>query len=203
VNKKYKELVIATKNQKKKEELARLLGYTGIKIWSLADFRNIAPIVEDGETFDENAIKKATTAARETGMLSMADDSGLEVDALDGEPGIYSARYAGEDATDQMNNSKLLERLKGVPQKKRIARYKCSIALAEPDGWVKVFRGECFGYIAAAPKGNAGFGYDPLFVIPNFSKTVAELKPRIKDKISHRAKAVHQARRIIMRRIET
>lgn len=202
INKKYKDLVIATRNKKKKEEITRLLGNFGMKVWSLADFRNIPLIEEDGVTFDENAVKKATIAARLTGMLALADDSGLEVDALGGEPGIYSARYAGEDASDQENNKKLLEKLKGVLFKKRIARYKCSIALAEPDGNFKVVRGECFGLIGTAPKGNNGFGYDPLFIIPNFSKTVAELSPKIKDRISHRGKAVYQAKRILARHAE-
>ena len=202
ISKKYKDLVIATRNQKKKEEIARLLGFTGIKIWSLADFRNIPAIEEDGLTFDDNAIKKATIAASLTGMLAIADDSGLEVDALCGKPGIYSARYAGENAGGRENNRKLLEELKGVPFKKRTARYKCSIALAEPDGNFKVLRGECCGLIAPAPKGNNGFGYDPLFIIPNFSKTVAELSPKIKDRISHRAKAVYQAKRIISKHVQ-
>lgn len=199
MNKKYKDLVIATRNKKKKEEIIRLLGNSGMKIWSLADFPNIPPIEEDGLSFDDNAIKKAVTAAAQTGMLALADDSGLEVEALDGRPGIYSSRYAGPDANDEMNNRKLLEELKGVPFSKRKARYKCSAALAEPEGNVKVTRGECFGLIAASPAGSTGFGYDPLFIIPRFSKTVAQLGPKIKDKLSHRARAIHQARRIIMR----
>lgn len=202
-NKKYKDLVIATRNPKKKEEVVRLLGYLShIKIWSLSDFRHIPAIEEDGESFDENAIKKAVVTAEKTGMLALADDSGLEVEALDNRPGIYSSRYAGPDANDQMNNRKLLEELKGVPLAKRKAQYKCSVAVAEPDGTYKLIRGECFGLIGTAPRGRTGFGYDPLFIIPRFSKTVAELGPRIKDKISHRAKAIHQARRIILRHIE-
>lgn len=203
MNKKYKDLVIATRNKKKKEEIIRLLGNTGLKIWSLSDFPRIPPIEEDGQTFDDNAIKKATITASRTGMLSLADDSGLEVEALGGAPGIYSARYAGPDANDQMNNRKLLEALKGLPMEKRKARYKCSVALAEPDGNFKVVRGECFGLIGTSPKGTTGFGYDPLFILPRFAKTVAELGSKIKDKVSHRAKAVHQARRTIMRHVST
>jgi XTP/dITP diphosphohydrolase len=200
MNKKYKDLVVATRNQKKKQEIIRLLGHLdNIKIWSLSNFLNIPPIEEDGLSFDANAIKKATIVAKETGMFSLADDSGLEVEALGGEPGVYSSRYAGIDANDEMNNRKLLEVLKGVPLAKRNARYMCSIALAEPDGKVKVVRGECYGIIATSPAGNAGFGYDPLFIIPRFSKTVAQLGPKIKDKISHRAKAILKARRIILR----
>lgn len=203
-NKKYKELVIATRNPKKKEEIIRLLGYLShIKVWSLSDFREIPPIEEDGASFDDNAIKKAVITAEKTGMLALSDDSGLEVEALDGEPGMYSSRYAGLNADDQMNNQKLLEELKGVPLAKRKAHYKCSVAVAEPDGTYKLTRGECFGLIGTAPRGRTGFGYDPLFIIPRFSKTVAELGPRIKDKISHRAKAIRQARRIILRHIET
>ena len=202
-NKKYKDLVIATRNRKKKEEIARLLGYMShIKIWSLSDFREIPPITEDGETFDDNAVKKAVVTAEKTGMLVLADDSGLEVEALGGRPGVYSARYAGPDANDQINNRKLLEELKGVPLVKRIARYRCSVAIAEPAGMIKITRGECFGLIGASARGNTGFGYDPLFIIPKLSKTVAELGPRIKDKISHRAKAIRQARRTILKRIE-
>ncbi len=201
MNKKYKDLVIATRNQKKKEEIVRLLGNTGMKIWSLADFRNIPPIEEDGSNFDENAIKKATVVAAQTGMLALADDSGLEVEALGGAPGIYSARYAGIGANDEMNNRKLLEDLKGLPLTKRRARYKCTVALAEPDGNVKITRGEFFGIIGISPKGKTGFGYDPLFIVPKFAKTVAELGPRVKDKLSHRAKAMHQARRIIIRHV--
>ena len=202
MNRKYKDLVIATRNKKKKEEIIRLLGRPGLKIWSLADFPNIAPIEEDGVTFDDNAIKKATVAAKETGMLALADDSGLEVEALGGGPGVYSARYAGPGANDEMNNKKLLQELKGVPLEKRRARYKCSVALAEPEGNFKITRGECFGLIGMSPKGRTGFGYDPLFIVPKFAKTVAELGPRMKDKISHRAKAVQQARRIIMRHVQ-
>jgi XTP/dITP diphosphohydrolase len=201
MNKKYKDLVIATRNQKKKEEIVRLLGHLdNIKIWSLSNFRNIPPIEEDGLSFDDNAVKKATITAEKTGMLALADDSGLEVEALGAMPGVYSARYAGPDATDEMNNRKLLEELKGVPFSKRNARYVCSVAIAEPAGRIKVTRGECYGVIANAPAGNTGFGYDPIFIIPRFSKTVAQLGPKIKDKISHRAKAIHQARRIILRR---
>ena len=203
MHRKYKDLVIATKNKKKKEEILRLLGKPGLKIWSLADFPNIAPIEEDGFTFDDNAVKKATVAARETGMLALADDSGLEVEALGGKPGVYSARYAGPDANDEMNNRKLLHELKGMPMEKRRARYKCSVALAEPDGNFKITRGECFGLIATSPKGNTGFGYDPIFIIPRYAKTVAELGPKVKDKISHRSEAVYQARRIIMRHVAT
>lgn len=203
ISKKYKDLVIATRNQKKKAEMVRLLGNVGMKIWSLADFPAIPPIEEDGGSFDENAIKKATVTAEATGMLALADDSGLEVDALGAAPGIYSSRYAGPDASDEMNNRKLLQELKGVPPAKRKARYKCSIALAEPDGNVKVTRGECFGFITTSPHGNAGFGYDPLFIIPRFSKTAAELGSKIKDKISHRAKAIHQIRRTLLRHSES
>jgi XTP/dITP diphosphohydrolase len=204
VNKKYKDLVIATRNRKKKEEIVRLLGrLDDIKIWSLSDFPKIGPIEEDGFSFDENAVKKATIVADQTGMLALADDSGLEVDALGGRPGIYSSRYAGPDANDQMNNRKLLKDLAGVPFVKRNARYMCSVAIAEPQGKVKVVRGECYGIIGTSCLGNTGFGYDPLFIMPRFSKTVAQLGPKIKDRISHRAKAMHQARRIILRHVET
>ncbi len=196
---KYKDLVIATRNPKKKQEIIRLLGRLDINIWSLADFKDMSVVVEDGFSFDENAVKKALAAARHTGMLALADDSGLEVDALGGEPGIYSSRYSGPDADDQANNRKLLTQLKGVPPAKRTARYRCSVAVADPGENVRITRGECFGYIAQAPSGKEGFGYDPLFVIPRFSKTIAQLGSRIKDKISHRAKAVHLARRIILR----
>jgi len=199
---KYTELIIATRNQKKKQEILRLLGPIKIKIWSLSDYPEVPEVVEDGQTFDDNAIKKAVTAATVAGKLVLGEDSGLEVDALDGAPGIYSSRFAGEDASDEINNQKLLRELKGVPFKKRGAQYHCSIAIAEPDGKVKVVRGICRGRIGLAKKGRSGFGYDPLFFIDKYEKTFAELGPHTKDKMSHRAKAMREARRIIYRKVD-
>ncbi len=198
-NKKYKELIIATRNKKKKEEILRFLKGVKIKIWSLADYPNIPKIEEDGATFDENAMKKSTTVAKATGKLTLGEDSGLEVDALDGRPGIYSARFSGEDANDELNNAKLLKMLKGLPLRKRTAQYRCSVAITQPDGTTKVVRGHCRGYIGFERKGKTGFGYDPIFVMPRYSKTFAELGPHIKDKMSHRAMAMKQARRVVMR----
>jgi len=198
---KYKDLIIATGNRKKKEEILRLLGPLEVKIWSLADYPELPKVGEDGNTFDENAIKKAVAAAEATGKFTLAEDSGLEVDALDGEPGIYSARFSGEDANDEMNNAKLLKMLKGLPWPKRKAQFRCSVALVHTDGKIKVVRGYCKGYIGFEKKGKTGFGYDPVFVIPRYSKTFAELGSQVKDRMSHRAMAMKQAKRIIMRAI--
>lgn len=159
-------------------------------------------IVEDGTSFDENAIKKAIETAEYTGKLTLADDSGLEVEALDGEPGVWSSRFAGEEADDRENNEKLLILLKGIPLEKRKAQFRCSVAIAIPEGKVKLVRGSCKGLIGFQMKGKTGFGYDSLFVIPRYEKTFAELGPRIKDKMSHRSRALKQARRVLLRYIE-
>jgi XTP/dITP diphosphohydrolase len=150
-------------------------------------------VVEDGATFEENALKKARTLAETSGLLTLADDSGLEVDALDGAPGIYSARYAGEEGNDQKNNDKLLDELRHVPEPQRTARFVCALALcASRDGAMKdwMVRDSCEGRIAYAPKGRNGFGYDPLFFYPPLGKTFGEIDRATKATVSHRGKAL-------------
>lgn len=193
------ELVVATKNKKKLKEIKDLLKGLNLKVLSLKDFPKAPKIVEDGKTFDENAIKKAATIAMYTGKLTMGEDSGLEVKVLKNKPGVYSSRYSGENATDRKNNLKLLRELKGKTLKKRSARYRCSIAIADKHKLVTVVNGTCSGVIGFGSKGNAGFGYDPLFIIPKYNKTFAELGEKIKHTMSHRAKAMRKAHKVISR----
>ena len=186
------ELLVATKNKGKVREIADLLGLCGIKVVSLLDVENMPEIIEDGLTFRANAAKKATVIARHTGLLVMGEDSGLEVDFLGGRPGVYSARYSGEDATDEKNNAKMLEELSGVPVEKRTARYRSAIALADKDMLVDVVEGACEGIITTELRGSNGFGYDPLFYIPQHEKTFGELPLSVKQTMSHRANALRQ-----------
>lgn len=183
-------LVLATKNEGKIREMTKLLAGQDIEILSLADFPEIEEIVEDGETFRENAVIKATEVCMQTGLTTLADDSGLEVDCLAGLPGVYSARFAGEEKDDSANNKKLLELLDGTPEEQRKARFKCVIAVADTDTFVYIAEGTCEGIIAQEQRGDGGFGYDPLFYLPEHGKTFAELDLETKNKISHRAKAL-------------
>src|SRR5689334_19425895 len=185
-----KELLVATRNAGKIREIKGLLKEYKIKVTSLLDYPDMPEIVEDGETFEANASKKALVIARHTGRIVMGEDSGLEVRALDDRPGIYSARYAGEGATDQQNNNKLLKELKDVPMSRRDACYRSFIALADPKGVIGVVDGSCHGFIATTPQGTNGFGYDPLFIVPQYRKTFGQLNPAIKAEISHRAWAL-------------
>lgn len=191
------QLVIATKNKKKLEEIKEILKDRDLKINSLVDYPNAPRIIENGKTFKENAIKKAIRIAGLTKKLTLGEDSGLCVDALAGKPGIYSSRFAGKDKDDLKNNLKLLKLLKDLPLNKRKAHYFCAIALADKDGLVSVVEGRCSGFIGFELKGSYGFGYDPLFIIPKYKKTFAQLGPNIKHKISHRAKAIQKAKKII------
>ena len=184
------ELLIATKNRGKLREIRELLAGLDIAITSLADYPDMPAIVEDADSFAGNAAKKALTIAKHTGKLVMGEDSGLEVRALDNRPGVYSARYAGENATDEENNKKLLQELQDVPMSRRQARYRCFVALADRSGLVGTVDGKCAGLIAPRRRGSNGFGYDPLFLIPRYQKTFGELAPAIKAKISHRARAL-------------
>jgi XTP/dITP diphosphohydrolase len=187
------ELLIATRNKGKVREIADILGPTGIRVLSLLDLEKAPEIVEDGQTFRANAAKKAVVIAlfRKTpGLIVMGEDSGLEVDALGGRPGVFSARYSGEKATDVSNNEKLLRELSGVPLEKRGARYRCAMSLADKDGLVDVVEGACEGLITLEPRGTNGFGYDPLFLIPQYQKTFGELPLSVKQTLSHRAKAL-------------
>ena len=185
-----KQLVIASRNQKKKNELQQILGDLDFELLSLDDLPPLPEVEEDGSTFAENAIKKAVTVARQTGMLTLADDSGLVVDALQGEPGVYSARYAGPGANDEKNNRKMLQALQNTPDEERTARFVCVIALALPDGRVETVEGTCDGRIDRYPRGSVGFGYDPLFVPDGYEESFAQLSPLIKNSISHRGKAL-------------
>lgn len=191
------ELLVATANKKKLEEIRGLLKDLDITVTSLADYSNLPQIEEDGKTFADNALKKAATIALFTKKLTMGEDSGLEVKALGNKPGIYSARFSGENATDEKNNRKLLRSLKNVPFKKREARYRCHVALVDAKGIVGVVSGSCKGVISLKPKGKNGFGYDPLFFIPRYKKTFGELDPSIKSQMSHRARALKKFRKII------
>ncbi|MFX4262080.1 XTP/dITP diphosphatase [Pelotomaculum propionicicum] len=190
-------LVLATKNENKVKEVAQFLAPHDIEVVSLNEFPDFPEIEESGETFKDNAIIKASEACMFTGLMALADDSGLEVDYLDGLPGVYSARFAGEDKNDSENNKKLLELLKGVPAEERTARFKCVMAVATTECFVYTTEGVCEGVIAEKPRGEEGFGYDPLFYLPEYGKTFAELGLEIKNKISHRARALTGALDII------
>lgn len=185
-----RELLVATGNAGKVLELAALLDGTGILLRSLKDFPKLAGVVEDGDTFAENALKKARAACVATGLPVIADDSGLVVDALGGRPGVFSARYAGEGATDADNNRHLLCELGGIEKAARTAAFHCVIALCLPDGRCRTFDGELKGVILTEPAGTGGFGYDPLFWVPEYGKTLAELPLELKNRISHRGRAV-------------
>jgi XTP/dITP diphosphohydrolase len=184
-------IILATTNAGKLAEYERLLaGVPDVELESLASLGEPVHVVEDGDTFYANALKKARAVAAVAGMLSMADDSGLEVDALGGQPGVHSARYAGTDATVVQNNEKLLRELSGVRGDQRTARFRCTIVLVDGKGReLLVAEGACEGRIAASSRGTHGFGYDPLFIADGYRETMGELPPEEKNKISHRAKA--------------
>ena len=189
------ELLIATTNPGKRAEIESILKRYSLRIISLNDLSSYPTVVEDGVTFEENALKKARSLAEFSGRVTLADDSGLEVDALGGAPGIHSARYGGEEAEDIRNNQKLLRALAGVPEEKRTARFVCVLALCAPPafgGGEWLFRGECAGRIAFAPRGENGFGYDPLFWYPPLNRTFAELDREAKSRVSHRGRALKE-----------
>lgn len=192
-----KVLLLGTRNQGKKKEMQEILEDLPIKIITLEDIEKLPDIVEDGTSFVENAAKKARQTAALSGYICLADDSGLEVDALDGKPGIYSARFAGEDADDHRNNEKLLQMLQDIELEKRTARFVCAIAISDPAGNIRSVTGECIGHIALEPQGTSGFGYDPLFVPRDSEKSFAQLARGEKNAISHRANALKKARTMI------
>ena len=187
-------LLIATMNQGKLREYQRLLAdVPSLELETMASLDAPVGVVEDRDTFEGNAIKKATEIAAAAGVSCLADDSGLEVDALEGRPGVYSARYSGPGATDERNNEKLLEELRDLPDTSRSARFRCAIAIVDAEGRVlAVTDGTCEGRIARNPAGSHGFGYDPLFIPDGYQETMAELGPDTKNAISHRAKAALQ-----------
>lgn len=186
-------LLLATRNNHKKQELQELLRDLQIEIVTLDDIEPLPEVEEDGVTFEANAIKKASINASLSGLVTLADDSGLAVDALDGKPGVYSARFAGENADDEKNNQKLLALLTNVPEEQRTARFKCVIAICAPGGKTATVEGSCEGKIAIKPSGQQGFGYDPLFIPEGGEKSFAMLAAEEKNRISHRGKALQKA----------
>lgn len=189
--------MLATRNPDKGRELEALLKDLGIRIRTLAEFPGAPEVVEDGETCEANAIKKAETIARVTGLPAVADDTGLMVEALGGRPGVHAARYAGEGATYEDNCRKLLHELAGVPSKRRGARFVTVAAIADPKGKVEVVQGALDGMITEAPAGSKGFGYDPVFFVPELGRTLAQLTPEEKNRISHRARAFEKVREFL------
>lgn len=192
-----RELVLATRNRNKVIELVALLGNLAITIRTLDEFPDAPDVVEDGDTCEANAVKKARAIAESTGLPAVADDTGLEVDALGGRPGVYAARYAGEDATYEDNCRKLLRELTGVPREQRTARFLTVAAIALPSDGIRVAQGTLEGVIAEEASGTLGFGYDPVFLIPEFGKTLAQLPADQKNTISHRAKAFAKVREML------
>lgn len=194
------ELLVATTNRGKFAEIQSCLQHLPLKILPLQSLCNFPIIVEDGASYEENALKKARTLTEYTGCLTLADDSGLEVDALNGAPGIHSARYGGADANDARNNEKLLQALEGVPEEKRTARFVCVLALCVPTSLGKkerTVRESCEGLIALSLKGESGFGYDPLFFYPAFGRTFGEIDRETKATVSHRGKALKRFAQIL------
>lgn len=189
------EIVLATQNRDKMREIKDILGDLKIEILTPYDFRDVPQVVEDGKTLEENAFKKARVVADFTGKYALADDSGLEVDALDGAPGVYSSRFAGEGCTYRDNNIKLLKLLENVNE--RGARFRCVVVLVNPDGEGETTEGIIEGTISDEIKGENGFGYDPVFIVPEYNKTFAEIGLEIKNKISHRAQALNKMKEIL------
>ena len=184
-----KEIIIATKNAGKAKEFEHIFKPYNVRVKSLLDFEEMDDIVEDGKTFEENALIKARAIANQFNQMVLADDSGLEVDALDGRPGVYSARYVGEGRNDEDNILKVLHELEGVPTDERGARFVCALAIVTPQGDEVVVRGTCEGRILTECLGTEGFGYDPIFYLPHLSKTMAQLPKSEKNVLSHRADA--------------
>lgn len=184
-----KKLIAATKNRGKLKEITEILADFPFKVLSMEQAGIDMDIEENGSTFEENALIKAKTVSKAVGKIVLADDSGLVVDYLDGAPGIYSSRFAGEGASDEDRNNKLLRLLDGIPYNRRTARFVCAVAVVFPDGSCFTVKGICEGYIGNKPAGINGFGYDPLFYISEYGKTIAELDSETKNSISHRGKA--------------
>jgi XTP/dITP diphosphohydrolase len=199
------ELLVATTNPGKFAEVQAFLSGLPLRILSLRDLRNPPTIVEDGATFEENALKKARVLAEYSRLFTLADDSGLEVDALNGAPGIYSARYCGEEGNDEKNNDRLLRELENIPEEKRTARFVCALALCAPKSLEKkqwIVRESCEGRIAFERRGSAGFGYDPLFFYPPFGKTFGEIDQESKATVSHRGQALKRLTEILPSLVE-
>lgn len=193
-------MIFATGNMGKMKEIKAILGDIGEEILSMKEAGIDMDIVEDGSTFEENAIIKAKAVMERTGQLALADDSGLEIDALNKEPGIYSARYMGEDTPYEIKNRNLIECMKGVKGKDRSARFVCVIAAAFPDGEIITTRGTIEGVIAEEPAGENGFGYDPIVYVPEYGMTTGQMDPDAKNAISHRGKALTAMKKILEER---
>jgi XTP/dITP diphosphohydrolase len=190
------ELLVGTKNRHKAAEIRRLLIGLSVQVLDLSAFDELPDIAEEGETFEENAVAKASGFARMTGLPAIADDSGIEIDALGGRPGVFSARFAGPQVDDDANNALLLEMLAKTPPFERTARYRCVIAFATPEKSEFTCEGSVEGVIMPELRGTNGFGYDPLFFVPQFGATFGQLPPEVKDRVSHRARALAQFRRL-------
>lgn len=197
-----KKIIFATGNAGKMKEIRNILSDLPVQVLSMKEVGIQTDIVEDGKTFAENAVIKARAIMQLTGEVVLADDSGLEIDYLNKEPGIYSARYMGEDTSYRIKNANLIQRLEGVPDEKRTARFVCAIAAAFPDGTVKTTEGTIEGRIGYEEKGGNGFGYDPIFYVPEFECTTAELSEEQKNKISHRGRALAEMKEILKDKLE-
>jgi XTP/dITP diphosphohydrolase len=191
------EMILGTRNHGKIAEFRSLFKGMQIKLLSFYDFPDVPAVVEDGKTFQQNAAKKAKAIAKATGRIAVSDDSGLEVDCLDGVPGVRSARFAGEKATDRDNARKVLKMLDGVPWDQRRARFVCVICAATPRGKTVMAEGTCTGTISFEMRGSHGFGYDPIFIPDGYRLTMAEMEPELKNKISHRADAMKKFRKVL------
>ncbi len=191
------DLVLATRNLDKAKEIRAFLDGLDHRILTLEAFPSVPEVVEDGDSYEANAMKKALTVSKYTGKMSLADDTGLEVDALQGQPGLFSARFAGEDATYADNRRKLLSLMKDIPSQQRTARFRCVMVLAKPEGKARTVEGVVEGSITLEEKGEGGFGYDPVFYLPEVGKTLAQLTFDEKNKISHRARALEKIREIL------
>jgi XTP/dITP diphosphohydrolase len=194
-------VVLATRNKDKIREIKQILRRLNIDVLTLDQFPHVPEVIEDGKTIEENAFKKAKVVSDATQLLVLADDTGLEVDYLDGQPGVHSSRFAGERATYDDNCKKLLDLMEGVDQEQRTARFRCIIAIVGP-GIEKQVEGTCEGFITDEKRGTKGFGYDPVFYVPKYDQTFAEMSLTLKNKISHRGLALKQARKILHQMIE-
>jgi len=193
---KIKEILLASSNSNKAREIKAMLG-DGWQVKTLVDYPDFIMPPEDGHTFEANAAIKARAGIAASGLITLADDSGLEVDFLNGAPGVYSARFAGDGRDDKANNQKVLSLLAGAPEQKRTARFVCVMAVAAPDGRLKCCYGSVEGFILTEERGNGGFGYDPLFFLPQLGMSMAELEPAVKNSISHRARALAKAKIVL------
>lgn len=193
-------LVLGTRNRKKREEIVAILGDLGLEFGDLTQWPDLPDVVEDGDTFQANAEKKASEVARQLGLWVLGEDSGLVVPALGGRPGVYSARYAGQHGDDEANNVRLLAELASLPDDRRGAYYVCVAALADPQGNIQAtVEGRCHGVMVREYRGTGGFGYDPLFLIPEYHRTFGELSSQVKHALSHRARALAQLRPALRR----